>query len=129
MCHFILNKKMKIFATCYSSTLHGANILCVFRLPVFMNQLRKFLEVCKQHCSALTPSQRYEIATYMVPEVSLVKSQFLGNWTLTISYQFAGSSCVHQNGSYDNMGGGENIEIKSMFKHITMVYFLLQPLC
>ena len=45
------------------------HVIC-FRLPVFMNQLRKFLEVCKHHCSSLTASQRYEIATYLVPEVN-----------------------------------------------------------
>ena len=40
------------------------------RLPVFMDQVRKFLEVCKKHASSLTPRQRQEIATYLVPEVN-----------------------------------------------------------
>ena len=40
-----------------------------YRLPLFMNQLRRFLEVCKQHSSSVTATERHEIATYLVPEV------------------------------------------------------------
>ena len=43
--------------------------LCTPRLPIFMKQLRRFLEVAKQHTGSLSAAQRLEIATYMVPEV------------------------------------------------------------
>jgi hypothetical protein len=34
-----------------------------------MNQLLRFLDVCKRHASTLTASQRQEMAIYLVPEV------------------------------------------------------------
>ncbi|XP_077980159.1 uncharacterized protein LOC144435438 [Glandiceps talaboti] len=40
------------------------------RLPVFLSQLSRFLEVCrKQFSQNLTPSQRQEIAIYLIPEI------------------------------------------------------------
>ncbi|XP_074647658.1 uncharacterized protein LOC141903440 isoform X2 [Tubulanus polymorphus] len=39
------------------------------RIPVFMNQLLKLISVCKQHARSLSASQRYELATYLVPEI------------------------------------------------------------
>ncbi|XP_046382195.1 uncharacterized protein LOC124153093 [Haliotis rufescens] len=50
------------------------------RLPVFMNQLHKFLEVIKQHTSSLTAPQRNDIATYLVPELET---------TLDLIFRFA----------------------------------------
>ena len=40
-----------------------------FRIPVFMKQWEKFLEVSKEHTTTLSADQRHEIATYLVPEV------------------------------------------------------------
>ena len=34
-----------------------------------MNQLHRFLEVCKEHADQLSVAQREEIANYLVPEV------------------------------------------------------------
>nr|XP_006812477.1 PREDICTED: uncharacterized protein LOC100370394 [Saccoglossus kowalevskii] len=40
------------------------------RLPVFLSQLSRLLEVCRQQFSQhLTPSQRQEIAIYLIPEI------------------------------------------------------------
>ncbi|KAL5019275.1 hypothetical protein ScPMuIL_004997 [Solemya velum] len=39
------------------------------RLPVFMNQLHKFLELCRQHSASLTVLQRQDLAAYLVPEL------------------------------------------------------------
>ncbi|ELU06536.1 hypothetical protein CAPTEDRAFT_219008 [Capitella teleta] len=41
------------------------------RLPVFMNQLHRFFEVCKSHSSSMTAQQRQEIAAYLVPEIEI----------------------------------------------------------
>lgn len=50
------------------------------RLPLFMNQLHKFLEVLKQLFSDMCAKQRQEIATYLVPEIEVAldtMSQFI----------------------------------------------------
>ncbi|KAK3592425.1 hypothetical protein CHS0354_036055 [Potamilus streckersoni] len=39
------------------------------RIPFFLSQLEKFLEVCKKHTSAMSVDERHEIATYLVPEI------------------------------------------------------------
>ncbi|XP_041365007.1 uncharacterized protein LOC121380244 [Gigantopelta aegis] len=41
------------------------------RLPIFMNQLHRFLEVCKEHADQLSVAQREEIANYLVPELEV----------------------------------------------------------
>jgi len=40
------------------------------RLPIFMSQLHRFLQGVKSTFSSMSPSQRQEVATYLVPEVS-----------------------------------------------------------
>lgn len=40
------------------------------RLPIFMSQLHRFLVGLKSTLSSMSPAQRQEIATYLVPEVS-----------------------------------------------------------
>jgi hypothetical protein len=40
------------------------------RLPVFMSQLHRFLQGVKSTFSSMSPGQRQEVATYLVPEVS-----------------------------------------------------------
>lgn len=40
-----------------------------FRIPVFMKQWDEFLEECRVQLCDLSPQQRRDIATYLVPEV------------------------------------------------------------
>lgn len=40
------------------------------RLPIFMSQLHRLLQGVKSTFSSMSPSQRQEVATYLVPEVS-----------------------------------------------------------
>uniref|UniRef100_A0A1B6MP93 BTB domain-containing protein n=1 Tax=Graphocephala atropunctata TaxID=36148 RepID=A0A1B6MP93_9HEMI len=42
------------------------------RLPIFMNQLHRFLVSLKTTLSSMSPAQRQEIATYLVPEIETV---------------------------------------------------------
>ncbi|XP_067013462.1 uncharacterized protein [Anabrus simplex] len=42
------------------------------RLPVFMNQLHRFLQGVKSTFSSMSPSQRQEVATYLVPEIETI---------------------------------------------------------
>ncbi|KAK7869304.1 hypothetical protein R5R35_012870 [Gryllus longicercus] len=42
------------------------------RLPVFMNQLHRFLQGIKSTFSSMSPSQRQEVATYLVPEIETI---------------------------------------------------------
>lgn len=39
------------------------------RLPVFMNQLHRFLISLKATLNSMSPTQRLETATYLIPEV------------------------------------------------------------
>lgn len=41
-------------------------------MPVFLKQLHKFLLVIKHQSQSLTAQQRYDVASYLVPEVSLL---------------------------------------------------------
>ncbi|KDR13429.1 uncharacterized protein LOC110835411 [Zootermopsis nevadensis] len=42
------------------------------RLPVFMSQLLRFLQGVKSTFSSMSPSQRQEVATYLVPEIETI---------------------------------------------------------
>ncbi|ESO87118.1 hypothetical protein LOTGIDRAFT_229277 [Lottia gigantea] len=42
------------------------------RIPVFMNQLHRFLEVVRHHSSGLSSSRKVDIASYLVPELEEV---------------------------------------------------------
>ncbi|XP_047118625.1 uncharacterized protein LOC124799129 [Schistocerca piceifrons] len=42
------------------------------RLPVFMSQLQRFLQGVKSTFSSMSPSQRQEVATYLVPEIETI---------------------------------------------------------
>ncbi|XP_025114825.1 uncharacterized protein LOC112576505 isoform X1 [Pomacea canaliculata] len=42
------------------------------RMPVFLKQLHKFLVVLKQHSQTLTAHQRYDFASYLVPEIEVI---------------------------------------------------------
>ena len=59
---------MKLFFYCFNQ------LASYFRIPVFMKQWEKFLEVSKEHTTTLSVDQRHEIATYLVPEVRILES-------------------------------------------------------
>lgn len=42
------------------------------RIPIFMNQLERFLQGVKSTFSNLLPSQRQEVACYLVPEIETI---------------------------------------------------------
>ena len=42
------------------------------RIPIFMNQLERFLQGVKSTFSSLLPSQRQEVACYLVPEIETI---------------------------------------------------------
>ncbi|GFG38681.1 hypothetical protein Cfor_08266 [Coptotermes formosanus] len=42
------------------------------RLPIFMSQLHRFLQGVKSTFSSMSPSQRQEVATYLVPEIETI---------------------------------------------------------
>ncbi|XP_064635771.1 uncharacterized protein LOC135492948 isoform X2 [Lineus longissimus] len=70
------------------------------RIPVFMNQLLRFLDVCKRHASTLTASQRQEMATYLVPEIEAALetiSKFIFDTKTALEQVISAANTVEKN--------------------------------
>lgn len=76
--HFLVIAKFIQFCDIFANKEHNLSneeqdeILYVlkFKVPIYNQQFRKFLEGLKKIYRSLSPAQRVELATFIVPEVS-----------------------------------------------------------
>lgn len=68
LCHLITTRKKELTCDERSEIIRYAKS----RLPMFLKQLHQLLKVIKSTFSGMTSVQRFDIATYIVPEIELV---------------------------------------------------------
>ncbi|XP_034251805.1 uncharacterized protein LOC117651669 isoform X2 [Thrips palmi] len=68
LCHLITTRKKELSSAERTEIIRYAKS----RLPVFLKQLHQLLKAVKSTFSGMTSMQRFDIATYIVPEIELV---------------------------------------------------------
>lgn len=76
LCHLVTTRKTELSSDERIEIIRYAKS----RLPMFLKQLHQLLKTIKSTFSGMTSVQRFDIATYVVPEVPLSSLLFLINY-------------------------------------------------